>query len=298
MMSKDPQHGPAFFLHLPKTGGSSIRTLINANYSSDEMLSLYGSQPEIFDSCMAVDKIQRAQLKLVQGHMPYGVHDYLGFPEKRYFFFLREPVARMLSDVEHSKRHASHGFHHLLAAPELSLKDRIERAKTLVYYRNNMTHFLSGTFFTRDVTISDFHLALTRVRQSEFVGITEQSELSLLLMARKLGWEHVIPHKCNVSPTSTAQLMEKYDDECKSCLEYDTQLYQAAQERFEEDVSRHGQLLLEAAEQMTEMLSQQETDYPEMQFQTYMVGHPLAIPVEQYNQQIAAHSPLGRWLSA
>jgi len=295
-MTKRAMVDTAFFLHLPKTGGSSIRTLINANYASDELLNLYGSQPEIFNNCMATSWEQRQQLKLVQGHMPYGVHDYLGLPDQRYFFFLREPVSRTLSDIEHSKRHPSHGFHHILSAPELDLAGRIEKAKSLCYYRNNMTHFLSGTFFTRDVTLTDFHLALKRVRNSEFVGITEQSELSLLLMARRLGWKQVIPVKCNVSPAQTSSLVEDNYARCQSMVDYDIQLYQAAQERFEQEVAVQGPLLTEAAQQMGELLQQQETDYPEIKYSTYLVGHPLAIELDQYHQQIASHDPLGRWL--
>jgi hypothetical protein len=297
-MMKNKETKTAFFLHLPKTGGSSIRTLINENYASEELLSLYGAQSDIFNTCMTTTQNQRQQLKLVQGHMPYGVHDYLGLEGHRYLFFLREPVARTLSDIEHSKRHPSHGFHHIMSAPELSLQQRIEKAQDIIYYRNNMTHFLSGTFFTRDVTISDFHLALERVRHSEFVGITEQSELSLLLMARRLGWRHVIPYKCNVSPSKTLNLVEQYQQQCQSLVNYDQQLYQVAQERFECDVAAHGPLLQEAAEQMRTILAQQETDYPDFKYRSYMVGESPAIPLDSYRQQIAEHSPLGRWLAA
>ena len=296
IMKASTQADTAFFLHLPKTGGSTIRTLINANYDSRELLSLYGSQPEIFNQCMATTSLQRQQFKLIQGHMPYGVHDYLGLSGQRYFFFLREPVARTLSDIEHSKRHPSHGFHHILSAPELDLAGRIEKAKSLCYYRNNMTHFLSGTFFTRDVTLTDFHLALSRVRDSEFVGITEQSELSLLLMAKRLGWKEVIPLKCNVSPSETSNLVEENAASCHAMLDYDIQLYHAAKERFEQEVSAQGQLLIEAAQQMTELLQRQEADYPEIKYSTYMVGQPLAIELNQYHQQIASDDPLGRWL--
>lgn len=296
MIKASTQANTAFFLHLPKTGGSTIRTLINANYDSRELLSLYGSQPEIFNHCMATTNQQRQHLKLVQGHMPYGVHDYLGLSGQRYFFFLREPVARTLSDIEASKRHAYHGFHHILSAPELDLIGRIEKAKSLCYYRNNMTHFLSGTFFTREVTLTDFHLALSRVRHSEFVGITEQSELSLLLMAKRLGWKEVIPLKCNVSPPETSNLVEENTVRCRSMLDYDIQLYQAAQERFEQEVVAQGPLLIEAAEQMTELLQRQETDYPELKYSTYAVGQPLAIELNQYHKHITSDTPLGRWL--
>lgn len=172
-----------FFLHVPKTAGSSVRTLIAVNYSYESVLSLYGGMSEIKDSCQKkLNEIDR--IRIVQGHMPYGVHDFLNSHNPAYYFFLREPVSRTLSDIAFSRRYNFHGFHNLLSSPDLSIYNQLDIAKNITYYRNNMTHFLSGSFYRYDVSRIEYELALNNLLNSCFVGITEYFEESILIMGK------------------------------------------------------------------------------------------------------------------
>ncbi|MER2540059.1 MAG: hypothetical protein ABTQ26_12535, partial [Azonexus sp.] len=75
------------FVHIPKTAGSSIRTLISSNYSEMEVLSLYGSHLEILQQSRThIGNL--SQFRLIQGHTPYGTHRFLGSQNPRYFSFL------------------------------------------------------------------------------------------------------------------------------------------------------------------------------------------------------------------
>lgn len=285
-----------YFVHIPKTGGSSVRTLITLNYHEEERLNLYGAQPEIFNACQRA-KQEKRRLRLIQGHMPYGVHHYFNDANPNYFFFLREPVARTLSDINHCMRNPKHGFYHILGDPQLDMRQRIELAGDIIYYRNNMTHYLSEVFFAAEVGLPDLHRAIDRVWKSPFVGITEQSEKSLLIMARKLGWQYFIPQKMNVAKTKPAVSIEEIRPLCESFLLFDIELYQIALERFEETVREYGTLLDDAADELVTLFAQQAEDYPELQQQTYLVGDTLEIPVARRVSELSDTSALKRWMS-
>lgn len=284
-----------YFVHIPKTGGSSVRTLITLNYLEEERLNLYGAQPEIFRACQQA-KQEQHQPRLIQGHMPYGVHHYFNDQNPNYFFFLREPVARTISDIRHCMRNPKHGFHHILGDPALSMSQRVELAGDIIYYRNNMTHYLSEVFFAAEVGLADLHRAMDRVWNSPFVGITEQSEKSLLIMSKKLGWKHCIPQKMNVSAQAPTEPVETLRPLCEPFLLFDIELYQIALERFEQITRGYDSLLDEAAEELTEIFAQQSRDYPGLQQRTYLVGETLEVPIQQVLNGLPDTSPLKKWI--
>jgi len=285
-----------FFLHIPKTGGSSLRTLMTINYQPDQILSLYGEQPEIFQSCLQARR-KSFSPALTQGHIPYGIHNYLGVEKPNYYFFLREPVARTVSDIQHSVRYSTHGFHSILGQPDLHLVQRVQLASEIIYYRNNMTHYLSGVFFSAELNLSDFHRAIDHVWKAKFVGITEYSEQSLLIMAKKIGWKFAIPQKMNVAQDDP---LLKIDDArllCESFLEFDMQLYQVALERFNLTARQYGSHLLEASAQLMEILKQQEQEFPNIQHARYEVGTQLVAPILDKMTTLPESSPLKRWFN-
>lgn len=282
---------PDYFIHVPKTGGSSIRTLITMNYQDSERLDLYGSQPDIFERCQNAKKMQR-ELKLIQGHMPYGVHNYFNHTNPNYYFFLREPVARTISDINHCCRNPQHGFYDILGAPELNLMQRVQLAKDIIYYRNNMTHYISEVFFASEVGLTDLHRAIDRVWNCKFVGITEQSEKSLLMMAKHLKWQFFIPQKVNVSTQTSSITIDDVRPLCESFLLFDIELYQIALERFELNASKYGSLLDEAAEELSLIIDRQIAEFPYVQEQMYLVGEPLTVSVDY---ELNVHSPLRKW---
>lgn len=281
------------FVHVPKTAGSSIRTLITANYSPDQLLNLYGSFPEIFSACRErIGKL--AGIKLVQGHTPYGTHYYLGARAPSYFCFLREPVARTLSDIIYAQRSPGHGFHRVFADPDLTLGQRIEQAQKILYYRNNMTHFVSGNFYLSEITSAEYGRAVDNLWHSAFVGVTEQFEESLLIMARRLGWRQVVPQVSNVTPKTEHPTPTEEDLAlCRSFLRFDLSLYEVALDIFRRDCLGYGDLLVEAAQQMREILADQLRQNPDLSHKDYQVGMQL----KAGDHAIPPGSPLARWLA-
>lgn len=284
------------FVHIPKTAGSTIRTLITENYQQGEVLSLYGDPKEILRT--AASHIGQLQtVRLVQGHTPYGTHRFLGIRNPRYFTFLREPVARFLSDIAFSVRFAEHGFHSVLAAPGLTENERISKALDIAYYRNNMTHYVSGAFSTEPISMMQLGVAIDNLWASEFVGISEHFEVSLLIMAKKLGWKQVVPQLSNVRPDQGDPISADLRARLEKALAYDVMLYAVAQEHLAQSRAQYGAILQEAAVQLSELIRLQGSEHPDARHLTYSVGDAIRVPLDKYCACIVAGSPLYRWLN-
>lgn len=286
---------PPIFVHIAKTAGSTLRTLITANYSAEQVIKLNGDPKEILQA--AVPYVGKTEsYRLVYGHTPYGTHRFLGIRQPRYFTFLRDPVERFLSDIAHTLRHSDHNFHGVLSEPGLTRDQIISRALDINYYRNNMVQFVSGAFTTEVVSMSHLGVAIDNLWGSEFVGNTEQFSPSLLIMAKKLGWKYIIPQKVNVRPGAKENITPELRARLERALAYDCALYAAAQEHLAVSQRGYGQLLVEAASQLEEIIDMQQVDHPDVQFLTYQVGQERCIPIDHYDALIGRNSPLSRWM--
>jgi len=269
--------------------------LITANYAPEHVITLNGDPKEILKEAVAyVGKTE--SYRLIYGHTPYGTHRFLGIRQPRYYTFLRDPVERFLSDIAHTIRHADHNFHTALTEPGLSRDQIISRALDINYYRNNMVQFVSGSFTTEVVSMSHLGVAIDNLWGSEFVGITEQFNSSLLIMAKRLGWKYIIPQKVNVRPDVAEDISPELRARLERALAYDCALYAAAQEHLAESQRKYGQLLVEAASQLAEIIDMQQVDHPDVQFLTYQVGQDRCIPTDRYDALIGCNSPLSRWM--
>src|SRR5262245_44849010 len=88
-------------LHIPKTGGVTLRRTLKAKYS--RIVSVYQPAELGFDvpeslreALTRVPLSERGAAQVVAGHVQYGVHEYIP-RECDYITVLREPVARVVS---------------------------------------------------------------------------------------------------------------------------------------------------------------------------------------------------------
>lgn len=85
-----------YFLHIPKTGGTSFTHLIDSYYNNAEILP-YQTWPQLLPHW----PFDISKIKLVRGHFEYGIHRIFGRENMRYFTILRDPVKRVLSSYRH-----------------------------------------------------------------------------------------------------------------------------------------------------------------------------------------------------
>lgn len=101
-----------FYMHIPKTGGTTLHDWLKQLYGPDGLLvwnpqrmwGLIRLRQELAELLA-----ERPAVRAVAGHYPYGVHEVLGDREYRYVTFLRDPVDRWISErVHHLTKNADH----------------------------------------------------------------------------------------------------------------------------------------------------------------------------------------------
>lgn len=191
-----------YFLHLYKTGGTTINDLLFRNYMPDEVVNLYvpsmstGQSGEIF---RIHDELQMTdRLKVVYGHYAYGIHR--KFPEVpyRYYCFVREPFDRLISTYYHLIRLEGEWQYRILNLldPGFASQEEVQRnfpdpATYLAYdgLQNQQCMFITG--MTPEVIARDqvyyAKMAIDHLeREFGFVGLQEDFEGSLKKLQKLL----------------------------------------------------------------------------------------------------------------
>jgi hypothetical protein len=231
------------FLHLPKSGGSTLTTLLRWQYRN-----LHPSEIVPFDTAVRTFEEfgrlpfeQRAHLKLLVGHFAYGVHGSIPKPCS-YITIVREPVQRVVS-VYRYVLSAPHPPLHETLTSSISLEDYVGSEIHADQPENALTRQLAGRDEDDDLTTSDLEIAKGNLRNCRAAGLSEAFDESVTLFKRILGWRTPPfyfnrnvsrrgPHPDEVAD-ATLELMRERNAS-------DVELYAAARSTFSLLVSQQG----------------------------------------------------------
>ncbi|WLR42967.1 sulfotransferase family 2 domain-containing protein [Bacillus carboniphilus] len=207
------------FTHIPKTGGLTIRSIIQNNC-------------KYYETSNTIDHLP-LEVKYVYMHHKYGVHKSLNRPA-HYFTFLRDPVNRVLSTYFFIKSRPNNRLYRL--ANQYSLKQFIneEHPDFHVPLNNHQTRILSGKF------TPDLDLALKNINNDYFfIGITERFNESIFMLGKRLNWKNLHYKMLNTNKNRLKkngipdQLIQKIRK--KNQLDYI--LYEQMQKRLQKKIS-------------------------------------------------------------
>lgn len=205
------QNKAVLFLHVHKTAGTTLHRIIEKEYSPFRIYTIEGRRIEwSIDHFKNLPERRRAAMKVVKGHMSFGLHELLPQPST-YITFLRDPIERCISSYAYSKGNRLNPLHGRINRENLDLAQFLSIAP----WNNNLQCKAIAGLDRRDYRpISLFREMLrpgaigpdpasdrwnsseTLLRAKEnlqryfgFVGLTERFTESLVLLKHLFSWK-------------------------------------------------------------------------------------------------------------
>ena len=232
------------FLHMPKAGGTTMSRILERQYRPAESYWTEWNRPTP-QAFTALPYRHRAKIRLVYGHLPFGVHEVLPRPT-RYLTLLRDPVERAISHYYFIRRTPRHPLHGEVKSRRMTLQDYIESpiSSQLV---NGQTRLIAGEAADRVRDAEDPEL-LAAAKQNiighfGLVGLSERFDESLLLAKEIFGWVRPV-YYVRQNVTSRRPLAEEIPGNALNLIRarnrLDTELYQFGKGLLEAEIERRG----------------------------------------------------------
>lgn len=191
------------FVHIPKTGGLSLRQTLLGSCTVGTTFRII-HQVDDAARFAALPLERRRAMELVEGHMYYGLHEYLPRP-CTYITLVREPVARVRSFYRYVCQSRWHFLYPRIAAEGMTLRDCIER-KLTVELDNYMTRSLTSLDYVHvpfgGVNDEMFAIAKAHLDSIALVGTTDNMSLLYAMLTTVLGFPVAqIPHINKSAPS-------------------------------------------------------------------------------------------------
>ena len=223
------------FLHIPKTGGSSLRTALRFVYG---WRRVHTTPTGVIDPSRVARRLNLPldpSPKLIRGHVTYGLHGYLD-GSCCYFTMLRRPIPRVLSLYYYLQE----GWPNAPVA-DLTLAEYIERDHH-AYVPNDQTRRLAGPPYPDDPhDESLLQRAIDHLDHDIAFGLTERFDESLLLLRRMLEWPRLplyIRVNTNRTRPSRSTLDSRVVERIEEQNQLDIRLYEYSREEFDARLDR------------------------------------------------------------
>lgn len=230
------------FLHVPKTAGSSLRTVLSREYGARKVFyyDLPARDPRGFDAIGGElrERLRGRTAGLVTGHQFLGVHQALRVP-CTYFTLLRDPIERVLSEYFYAFTYPHHRLREEITSGRLSPLEFLAGPRHAQPTAQAAQLAGRTTRPAAEAAIANIGHAIAAV------GLAEAFDRSLLLFARRLGWAPPLYIARNVTRLDPAQAeaRARAREEAEAYRELyapDAAVHEAARTRFESDLAEEG----------------------------------------------------------
>lgn len=247
-----------FYLHIPKTAGSSLNTFFQAQFSKNQYLTHIESK-NIFESESKIQDID--EYRLLSGHIPLPQmqYRYKVFEKRTVLSTFRIPTEHVISHISWVRKLGEPGEEKRLKQHDANIQKIVQRLKgidlsnaqeikelivwlekhNLYLFHNTQTKYLCGGAagsFEPDL----IGQAISNLKKIDFVGITERLDEFMSMLCFYLGWSYI--HKEKISENVNTQnygLDHKNQDivdALQSLISWDQVIYKLARERFIDDM--------------------------------------------------------------
>ena len=194
-----------FFLHIPKTGGTSLTTALAEHWGDELTLT-----PSQLNTAKAQPKETLANAKFVYGHFSRAVcRRRLPTAPNFTITFLRDPVAHFVSIFYHLRRDTNFAYSTRITlgdkerslqiselARELPLEEFLKRPEADLFDNFQIKYLVRGMRFDPDVQDIEGLRVLSKkcLKELGAFGITERYQESLKLIGNALGLGAALKH--------------------------------------------------------------------------------------------------------
>jgi hypothetical protein len=187
------------FCHIPKTAGTSFRTVVEAEYWRHQRFFVYGNEFELGrppdPGFLARFERRRRFVQIVYGHFEFGIHEVLEVPPC-YATILREPISRVVSFYYHIARDPAWGPLHARIKEGVSLRQFVEQ-RLNQQAQNYMTRMLAGVPFAPSLRYDTALLDRAKANIEQYfcaVGTVDTMGDVVQALGERFGWrQHAIP---------------------------------------------------------------------------------------------------------
>jgi hypothetical protein len=231
------------FLHIPKAAGTSLVAVLDRQFPPE---SIYPVGNQAAEDLAALPEEQRRQIKLLHGHMYFGLHGVLPQPCS-YITLLRDPVERVASLYQYIQGRPRHYLYDRVVKQGMTLADLLQgKNRAFDEFRDGQVRLLNDHAFAnahRDEPEVLFRAAQENLAAHfTLVGLVEQFDETLLLLRRQFGWGLPLYIKRNVTRRRPAR--ETLDAQTLAIIQAHNQrdqlLYQSVTDGFEQLVQAQG----------------------------------------------------------
>lgn len=225
------------FLHIHKTGGTTIKAILDHIYAGKNIYNIDGTRfRKSVIQLQNKTNCELNKLHLVSGHQFYGIHECFS-NSCTYFAFLREPISRIISlynfliEIDLYKE---------INKNNLNLIEFIESG-LVPAADNGMVRMIAG-IDVKDISYGKcnqqiYNTAIENINEKfAFVGLTEHFDLSLLVFKELLNWEKTpLYYKRNqtkIKRLTTRNISGQELIKIKEFLKYDIRLYNHIKRNF------------------------------------------------------------------
>jgi len=180
------------FLHIPKAAGTTLQSILIKQYKPKYVRSMYGNKNvrgmNVAEKIKDEPEEQRMQIRVLIGHMNFGLHKYLSQPST-YITFLREPLRRIISHYNFVLENPRHYLHEKVRSENMSLKEYVESGIS-DELNNGQTRLISGVGNTipfGECTSELLQIAKDNISEHFSVaGLSERFDEAVILMREKM----------------------------------------------------------------------------------------------------------------